>query len=106
MHCTILPRSGTRGRKAAEWTGFSLPPWTLEKWNRVSQGGRRFDKPEFARYKGNLALLTLSRLLGRCGARPPPPDFRLRRYALSLRAGLFSLMLQIQSGEALVAARG
>lgn len=69
MHCTILPRSGTRGRKAAEWTGFSLPPWTLEKWNRVSQGGRRFDKPEFARYKGNLALLTD----GFWGAAAPAP---------------------------------
>lgn len=35
---------------------------------------------------------------------PPPPGSRLRRCALSLRAGFFSLMLQIRSGEAWEAA--
>lgn len=50
-----------------------LPSWTLEKTGLGVSGRQRSDKPEFAQYKGNLALLTLSLPLLRCGARPRPP---------------------------------
>ena len=54
-----------------ECAGFRLGPWKKRDW--VFSGRQRSDKPEFAQYKGNLALLTLSLPLLRCGARPRPP---------------------------------